>query len=49
MAVEAALRDQIIEVIKPEYIQPLRNTITNMINNTLPEIITFLRDTYGQL
>ena len=41
-AVESALRNQIIEAIEPKYLHPLRNMITNMSNNNIPEIITFL-------
>ena len=48
-AVEAALRNQIIDAVESDYLQPLRNPTTDMINNTIPEIINFLRNTYGQL
>ena len=43
---EAALRNKIINSINSDYLQPLRNTTMDMINDTIPEIITFLRDTY---
>ena len=48
-AVENALRNQIISAIESDYLQPIRNIHTDMINESIPQIITFLRDTYGQL
>ena len=48
-AVEVALRNQIIEAIDPDYLQPLRNAVTEMLNDSIPDIFTFLTDTYGQL
>lgn len=48
-AVETALRNQIIAAIEPEYVQPIRNIHTDMINDTIPMIFGFLRDTYGNL
>jgi len=48
-SVEVALRNQISEVIKDDYLQPLRNSTTDIINNIIPEIFTFLTNTYGQL
>ena len=47
-AVEAALRNQIIDSVESDYLQPLRNPTTDMINNTIPEIINFLKNTYRQ-
>ena len=46
---EAALRTLLIQAIEPEYLQPLRNTHTDMINDSIPDIISFLIDTYGKL
>ena len=48
-AVEVALRNQIVEAIDDDYLQPLRDTTTDMINSSIPDIFTFLRDTYGKL
>ena len=48
-AVEATLRNQLIEAIAPEYLRPLRNSVTDMLNNSIPDIFTFLSATYGQL
>ena len=47
--VETVLRHQIIDAIDNDYTQPLRNTMTDTINNTIEQIIAFLRDIYGQL
>ena len=47
--VELALRNQLIEAIEPIYLKPLRNSNTDMINNPIPEIITFLKDRYGKI
>ena len=48
-AVEVALRNQIVEAIEEEYLTPLRNHTTDMINDPIPSIFTFLRDNYGKL
>ena len=48
-AAEMALRNHIISPIESNYFQPILNLHTDMINETIPEIVTFLRDTYGQL
>ena len=47
--VEMALRNQIVEAIEEEYLQPLRDSITDMITSTIPTIFTFLQQTYGNL
>ena len=47
--VKTDLRNQIIDAVAPDYVQYLRNATTDMINNTIPEIFTFLRDTYELL
>ena len=46
-AVETALCNQIIAAIEPEYVQAIRIIHTDMINDTIPMIFGFLRDTYG--
>ena len=40
-AVEQALRNQLIEAIPPEYLEYLRNVDSDMINDTILDIITF--------
>ena len=35
--------------IAPEYLRHLRNSVTEMLNNSIPDIFTFLSTTYGQL
>ena len=46
-AVEIALRNQVIEAIDNEYLEPLRNPTTNMINDSIVDIFAFLRANYG--
>ena len=48
-AVETALRKQITDAIEEEFLQPLRDPITDMIQCPIPNIFTFLRTTYGKL
>ena len=48
-AVEVALKNQIIDAIATEFLQPLLNAVTEMLNDSIPDIVTFLTDTYGQL
>ena len=48
-SVEVTLRNQILEAIEDDYLHPLHNNKTDMINNAIPEVFTFLTDTYGQL
>ena len=38
-----------IQAIEPEFLQVLRNTHTDMINESIVGIITFLISTYGQI
>ena len=47
--VEMALRNQVVEAIEEEYLQPLRNNITDMITSTIPVIFGFLQLNYGNL
>ena len=46
---ETALRNQSIKAINDEYIRPLRNTYTDMVNDTIPDTFTFLHKFYGKL
>ena len=48
-AVEQALCTQIIEAIKPDYLDALRNINTDMINESIPEIFEYLQVNYGQI
>ena len=48
-AVEALLRTQIIEAVEEQYLTAPRNSTTDMIHNSIPEIFNFLRKNYGQL
>ena len=48
-AVKMVLRNHIISVIEADYLQPIHNMHMNMMNETIPEIISFLSNTYGQL
>ena len=48
-AVEMILRNQLIEAIEPIYLRPLRNNHTDMINESIPDIMLFLLTNYGQL
>ena len=47
--VEVALRNQISEAIEDDYLEPLRDSTTDVITCTIREIFTFLRDNYMQL
>ena len=42
-------RNQIVKAIKPEYIDGLRDSATNMINNSIPDIIDYLQSNYGEM
>ena len=48
-AVEAALRKQIVEAIDGEYLQALRNPVTDTITNSILDIFDFLKRSYGRL
>ena len=48
-AVEAILRNQIIEAVDRTYLEPLRNSTTDRITSTIPAIFKFLMDTCGRL
>ena len=48
-AVESALRSQIISAIDSVYMQPLRDRVTDMITQSIPDIFTFLQNTYGKI
>lgn len=48
-AVERALIQQIVRAIDPKYLRALRNSATQQINKTIPEIFTHLFETYGDI
>lgn len=48
-AVKQALRNQFIDAIPPAYLDYLRNVDVDMINDSIPTVITFLTTNYCQL
>ena len=48
-SLEQALRKQIIDAIPAEGLDSLRNTDTDMINETTPVIIQYLQTNYGRV
>ena len=46
---EQALCTQIIEAVESEYLDALRNVDTDMVNESILEIFTFLQETYGRI
>ena len=46
---ETVLRNQFIKAIYDEYIHPLCNLYTDMVNDTIPDIFTFLHESYGKI
>lgn len=47
--VEQALRNQIEQAIETDYLQALRNSTTEMLDSSIPDIIKYLQDTYGRI
>ena len=47
--VKNTLRNQIVKAIELEYIDRLRDSATDMINNSIPDIIDYLQSNYGQM
>ena len=47
--VEIMLRDQIVQAIEPEYIDGILDSSMNIINLSIPEIIDYLQENYGQI
>ena len=47
--VEQTLRQQIIKAVDSEYLDALRNSETDMIQESIPEIILYLTKTYGNV
>ena len=48
-AVEGALVQQIVSAIKPKFLQALKNPVTKQITCIIPQIFTYLFDTYGDV
>ena len=48
-ALKRVLRNQLISAIDTEYLDPIRCDLTDMINQEITEIITFLQDSYGKM
>ena len=46
---EQVLRQLIIEAIEPEYLEPLRDQYTEMVNDDIPAIFEHLLTTYGEV
>ena len=49
ISVERAIIQQMVAAIEPKYLKALRNTVTNKITKTIPEIFEYLFDTYGDI
>ena len=47
--IETTLWNQIVEAITPEYLQPLWDATTDMLNDSIPDIFKSLRTTYGEV
>ena len=43
------LKSQIAEAIDPIYLEDLKDPVTNTITQTIPEIVTYLLDNYGDV
>ena len=48
-AVEQALRQQLIAAIEPDYLEALRDPITCMLQETIPNIKEYLLETFGHI
>ena len=48
-AVEQALRTQIVEAVPDEYLDPLRNPDTDMIHDSIPDIINYLTTNFCRM
>eukprot|EP00957_Ditylum_brightwellii_P174355 13274310-Ditylum_brightwellii.AAC.1 len=47
--VEMALKQQIVGAIEAKYLKAVQSSITQQINRTIPNIFTYLFDTYGDV
>ena len=48
-ALKRTLRNQLVAAIEPAYLDPIRCPVTDMINESIPDIMKFLQDTYGKM
>lgn len=46
---EQILIQQIINAVEPKYLKPLSDNITNKLNQSIPNILHYLFDTYGDV
>ena len=49
LGVERALIQQIVTAVEAKYLKALRNSVTNKITKTIPEIFHYLFETYGDV
>eukprot|EP00957_Ditylum_brightwellii_P057583 4366298-Ditylum_brightwellii.AAC.1 len=49
LAVEHTLVQQIVALIEPNFLKAICNSITNKITGTIPQILQYLIDTYGDI
>ena len=49
VAMERILVQQIINAVEPKYLKPLRDAVTNKLNRSIPAILQYLFDTYGDV
>ena len=46
---ERILIQQIINAVEPKYLKPLQDGVTNKLNRSIPAILQYLFDTYGDV
>ena len=49
ITMERLLIQQIINAVEPKYLKPLRDSVTNKLNQSIPNILQYLFDTYGDV
>lgn len=49
IGVERAIIQQIVAAVEPKYLKALRNPVTNKITQSIPDIFTYLFETYGDV
>ena len=49
VAMERILIQQIINAVEPKYLKPLRNSTTNKLTQSIPNILQYLFDAYGDV
>ena len=48
-ALQRILKNQLISAIEPPYLDPFRCDVTDMINESIPEIVDYLQSSYGKI